>query len=736
MGSTHRKTALLTAGSFALYLVVAIILTFPLISNLNSHYFNPGRGHDGIGTIAGIWSLNYTSEKGEQGESTLPHGYPFEVSTGKPPWYNLSIGLIYNLSSVFGAQASYNLLLIFSFPLAGILMFVLLFYLTRSHLASFLGGFFYAFSPWHTARTFDQISLAGIHCIPLFLLALIIFWKKKSFLSAIALATAWMIAILTDPHIGFFCLLLPVTWFLALWFNRLRSGGQHARFSFKKSKRTVTRVILLALLVVIVTVVLMLPTIKSVFHKDPAVFAGGEHRGIDETVALSARPWYYVVPPIYNPIWKGVTGSISGTIQGKNTGEVTCYPGIVTVFLAAFAIFYLFRRKRSKVAETEASEQDAPGLKRDRNQDIGYNSTSLMDTATYFGVITAALAFVLSMPPLVSVGGIELPTPSIIMRVIVPPFRFYSRWALLVTFALCLLAGIGFARLVKARSWKGWKPAVACVLLLVLFCVDVTIVPPWRSKDISRPPEIINELRDTPHNKPVCFYPLRPGFYHVPLWYMYYQQFHLRPMLNGVKEGTEGDLYSMTLMDIYSPYNPRMLKALGIEQVVVLTEAFDEAIPGKNSFDPESMPPGYNLVNETGDGYIFDVDAEPATIFPLFYMNFTSPRYLEDVRPWTVLLRPTGEIILINKGEDSTCTFSIDYMNPDGEATLNIKLDGTNLGEVTLPNGSGNLTIPDIELKGDRQVLTLEWGGDPVDIQFPIYGTLQAYLLFSRPTVK
>ncbi|MCG2795573.1 MAG: hypothetical protein L6427_06900 [Actinomycetia bacterium] len=680
--------------------------------------------------------MNYSNEKGEQSDSTLLHGYPFGVSTGKPPWYNLSTGLIYNLTSVFGAQASYNLLLIFSFPLAGILMFALLYYLTRNNLASFLGGFFYAFSPWHTARTFDQISLAGIHCIPLFLLALIVFWKKKSFLSAIALAAAWIIAILTDPHIGFFCLLLPVTWFLALWFKRLRSGSEHTRFSFRGSKRTLTRVILLALLIVIVTVASTLPVINSVFHKDPAVFAGGERRGIDETVALSARPWYYVVPPIHSPIWKGVTKSISGKIQRKGTNEVTCYPGIVTVFLAAFAIFYMFRRKRSKVAETEASDQDAPDLKRDRNQDIGYNSTSLMDTATYFGVITAAVAFILSMPPLVSVGGIELPTPSIIMRAIAPPFRFYSRWALLVTFALCLLASIGFARLVKARNWKGWKPAVACILLLVLFCVDTTIVPPWRSKDISKPPEIIYELRGAPHNKPVCFYPLRPGFYHVPLWDLYYQQFHLRPMLNGVKEGTEGDLYSMTLMDIYSPYNPRMLKALGIEQVVVLTEAFDEAIPGNNSFDPESMPPGYSLVNETSDGYIFDVVAEPATVFPLFYMNFTSPRYLNDVRPWTVLQRTMGEILLINKGEDSTRTFSIDYMNPGGEAALSVKLDGRYLGEVTLPNGSASLDIPDIELKGDRQVLTLEWGGEPVDFQLPIYGTLQAYLLFSRPTIE
>ena len=424
MGSTHSKTVLLAAGAFALYLAVALILTFPLICSLNSYYFNPERGHDGIGTIADIWSLNYTSEKGEQGDSTLPHGYPFEVSTGKPPWYSLSNGLIYDLSSVFGAQASYNLLLILSFPLAGILMFALLFYLTRSNLASFLGGFFYAFSPWHTARTFDQLSLAGIHCIPLFLLALIVFWKKKSFLSAIALAAAWIIAILTDLHIGFFCLLLPVTWFLALWFKRLRSGGEHARFSFRRSKRTAIRVILLALLIVIVIVAFMLPTIKSVFRKDPAVFSGGEHRGIDETVALSARPWYYVVPPIHNPIWKGVTGSISETIQRRGTTEVTCYPGIVTVFLAAFAIVCVFRRKRSKVAETEASDQDAPDLKPDRNQEIGYNSSSLMDTATYFGVITAALAFILSMPPLVSVGGIELPTPSIIMRVIVPPFRF------------------------------------------------------------------------------------------------------------------------------------------------------------------------------------------------------------------------------------------------------------------------------------------------------------------------
>jgi len=65
------------------------------------------------------------------------------------------------------------------------------------------------------------------------------------------------------------------------------------------------------------------------------------------------------------------------------------------------------------------------------------------------------------MPPLVKIGSTSIPTPSIVMRAIAPFFRFYSRWALVVTFALAILAAIGFYLLWKSTAGTGSPPLLS-----------------------------------------------------------------------------------------------------------------------------------------------------------------------------------------------------------------------------------------------------------------------------------
>lgn len=94
-----------------------------------------------------------------QGTSLLFHPISF---------YNVLLGflLTYWLNSVI----VYNLLILHSFLLAGIGAFFLIRYLTKDPYSSLIGGFIFAFSPFHFAQAQGHIESSTIQFIPFFVL--------------------------------------------------------------------------------------------------------------------------------------------------------------------------------------------------------------------------------------------------------------------------------------------------------------------------------------------------------------------------------------------------------------------------------------------------------------------------------------------------------------------------------------------------------------------------------------
>jgi hypothetical protein len=86
-------------------------------------------------------------------------------------WYNLALSL--PLVPLLGLAASYNILILHTFVLAGLAAFLLIRYLVRDSLAAIVGGFIFAFSPSHFAHALHHINVASIQFIPLFALFII-----------------------------------------------------------------------------------------------------------------------------------------------------------------------------------------------------------------------------------------------------------------------------------------------------------------------------------------------------------------------------------------------------------------------------------------------------------------------------------------------------------------------------------------------------------------------------------
>lgn len=744
----RRKILALSLAVLVIFTALAIVLTYPLTADITHNYFNPSGSHDGVGTIAQTWYSNYSREQGWSGKTSHFFGYPFgyDQTTVNYPFTN---GVMSLVARAFGPQASYNLLVIISFPMAGLTMFLLIYYITGAAAASFLGGLIYSFSPWHTFRTFDQVSLAQIYILPLFLLSLLYLWKKRTALSALWVCIALAVAILTDYHFGLFCGFILITWALASWITDRRSSQTPSRVTRKSPKiqKSTVRLGLLLVVAIVIAIVVCAPFLKNLLYKDPSVISDTGERSTDTVISYSAHPWNYVVPPSYSLLWHGLTNKFVSDHVGKSgVHEVTDYAGIVAFFLAGAAIFYTFRRKRKRHDQKQKDDEDDPAASdtvsagvTNAVADTPASPDSLLRKAVSFGIIAAIAAFVLSMPPIVKLGSVSIPTPSIVMRVLAPPFRFYSRWALVVVFSLALLAGIGFFMMSRSRNWSWKKTTVWCLIFAALFALDATIVPPFRSRDIAKPPATVAALAQTPVNQPVAFYPLSPGRYFIPLWYRYYQIVHKHPMLNGSKPGTLGDLYDGLLKDIYAPYTPAVLSGLGIKKVAVIDSYYRIMFPVGLDFDPAKMPAGYKLDTKTKDGYIFDVVAAPAKVAPLYYVNFTAPAIVDDGQAWSVMIRPKAEMLIDNRDGKTRQDFDVLLNNPGDAGVLSAKLDGKSLGESRIAHGQGELHIPGMNLDSGRHTLAFEWKGKPVRMNgnaFGAQGTIDAYLLMSRPNLN
>lgn len=741
---SYKRVIAIALLAFIIFATVAVVLTAPLAARMSRDYFNPTFSHDGVGTIWLTWYSNYARSQGWTGNITTFVAYPFGYNT-RAIYYPLTNGVLVIMARAIGAQASYNLLTLSTFPLAGLVMFLLLYYITSSAAASFLGSFIYAFSPWHTARTFDQVGLAQIYVLPLFLIAVIYFWRRKSVISALAVSAALLIAIFTDFHLGLFCGLLLITWGLAVFLKERVESREPLRLRRPFIKRETIKAVGMAALAVILALAVATPVLLNLFYKDPLVITETQERSIEVTASYSSRPWNYVVPPAYALIWRWWTNDFVSKHEGKSgVHEVTAYPGLVTFFMAGAAVYFTFRRKKKPHKEPEDSDADgaddneaaSPAEDAPVRDAKTRGGMDLARTTVYFGIITAVIAFILSMPPVVKIGSVQIPTPSIVMRALAPFFRFYSRWALVVTFSLALMAGIGLFMLVRSRGWSGVKAGAVCLVLIALFAIDVTIIPPLRARDITNVPKVVTDLARYPKQQPVAFYPLSPGRYFIPLQYDYYQTFHKHPMLNGSKPGTKGDLYQAVLKDLYAPYTPEMLKGLGIDKVVVINGYWKIMYPVGLKFDPSKMPDGYKLLRKTADGYIFDVTGPAAQIFPLYYTNFTATAILQDGKAWAVMTRPNAEMLLENRGGPTVQDFSVIFDNPGDEGTVSVALDGVPIGYLSLRPGPGELRIPGLKLDKKRHVLSIQWAGKPTQMDgrpFGPDGNIDAYLLLTRP---
>lgn len=202
-----------------------------LYSLLTAVYFYPSFatfGHAMIGApednMACLWTLSYAKAHIFHGGAGLSFVrdicYPEGAATYFHAWSFYCVWLFAGLTQFFGSVASYNLLILHGFPLAGIGGYLFARYFLKNHWLALLAGFLFAFNPAHFERAQHHLNMATIQFLPLFALYFIKAVRKESRWAVLWAALFFLLNTTVDWNYGIYCVLFMFFCYLYLAVKR------------------------------------------------------------------------------------------------------------------------------------------------------------------------------------------------------------------------------------------------------------------------------------------------------------------------------------------------------------------------------------------------------------------------------------------------------------------------------------------------------------------------------------
>lgn len=363
---------------------------------------------------------------------------PVRVETSSQPLTDVPGALLTRLIS---PVAAYNWLVLVSFPLTAVTTFLLARHLAISPAGATLAALASAFSPFHLAHAAYHPHIAQVQWLPLYLLALWRCLDQPTARTLAALIAASAAVILSNLYGGFAAAVISPFAVLGYWVVT-RHGASHP---WRRLAATVGALALIAAAGVV-----------YMSWSLPAAVAEGATAVVSrrDLFLYSAKWWSYLVPPVEHPLL-GPAVSRLWTSAGVGVGlleqQVSLGWGIISLALVAIA----------------ASATRRPG------------PASLTGVAVLTVVAVAAL--VCSLSPERTIGSITLLRPSAWLYEVMPMFRSYARFGVIVQLMAALLAGIGVDTLLRSRHWRG---RLACAALVTLVVAEYTVWPSSMWRDV------------------------------------------------------------------------------------------------------------------------------------------------------------------------------------------------------------------------------------------------------------
>lgn len=461
------------------YLFLFLLLTFPAILKFSTYIF--ADGGDGLQNYWNLWWVNKAIIQLHQNPwfTTYIH-YPYGVTLigHSLNIFNGLLGVI--LLRFLTLTQTYNFIVIFSFVMAGLTMFLLSLYLTKSHVGSLIAGYIFTFSSFHFAHLDGgQLNLISLEWIPLFILCWFLFIQKPTIFKAFISAFVLFLVILCDYYFFFYCVLLGFIMFL--WFGIFK---KQKRYFLKKENLTlfILFVFIVALSSGILVSMLIYANITDPFYGiQPAMFFSADLLGL----FIPGAHWRFST--LTASYWMSLPGNIS---------ENDVYLGWSVIIML---IYVWVKRKKLRFSQR----------------------------SFFFAVIL--IFFIFSLGPVLHIWGREtmIALPYTILWFLVPLLNLSdvpSRMVIIVVFSSAIL----FAAGIKDLLSKGGKFRIFGIFL-VAFLIGEYLPKPITLTQVAVP-EYIYQLRNLPNIGGVLEIDETTDPSSLP---MYYQTIHNKPIAFG-----------------------------------------------------------------------------------------------------------------------------------------------------------------------------------------------------------
>lgn len=517
----HFKTGLI----YVFFAFLTLVATHPLIFKIKDQIAGFYSTDEPYAVLWNFWWLKHAFINGlpSYNYSTLamPFGINYIQYSIFPLWNSINQWLTIFTSNFI----AYNLEVLVSFLFAGICMYSLVCSLTKSRLCGVLSGIIYAFCPYHFVRAWQHLGLAQIQWMPLYLLSLFILIKNPNLRNTLIAAACFYLVFAFEFHYAYFMFITTVVFFI--W--------------SKNKLKTVKSFTVMA----VVILILVSPVLFAISKNTQNVISAGikaEYgffRPFNDLFSQSARPLSYFLPSSVHPFFGKFTEHFIGSsLYGGSLTEHVLYLGWIPLILA----FVAFKRWKNK----NPGQSDSPYMG--------------------FFLLLALVAWFFSQPPWWQIGPIRIYMPSFFMYKILPMFRAYCRFGIVVMLAVAVLAGFGLKFILER-----FKTQKARIIVTAIFCALVLFefwnYPPFKVIDLSQTPPEYLWLKARSSDLTIAEYPIDTNGANV--MYMFYQTRHAKKIINGTVPGTYPNKVAKTITHLSEPETAGVLKWMGVKYALV-----------------------------------------------------------------------------------------------------------------------------------------------------------------------
>lgn len=475
------------------------------------------------------------------------------------------------------AVAAYGVVWLITFVLCGLGAFQLVRRLTGSWPGGFLAGVLFAFYPfrYHNA---GAIQVEAVMWIPFALLALHRWFDSGRRRHLILFFALSCLQFVCNGYTAVF-LEIAAGLFLAV---RLAGDRRSAGALLRRDRWVLVAAAAASALV-------LLPFAYPAWHN--ARLVGDAYRSLGASAVFSAKPLDFLTA--------APNSILRCYLAHLGTGKHPLFPGIVALSLSAALVL---GRGWRRTASAELPERPADGAG-DVTTGAGTSATGSGDVATgsgdvatgagkaaraaradvLFYVWLAAVSGVLALGPFFTMGGHRIPLPFALVHYAVPGaslIRAPARFAVLLSLAVAVLAGIALARTLAAR--KGLGKGVAAMLVIAaagaeLYGAPVRLIDPYPEGI----PAVYETLRETPGPVVVAELPMPPDepserAEHVR--YQLYALVHGKRLVNGVASSVPP--ITRRLREVMPSFpddaSVAMLRDVGVNRVLVHTDRYSQ----------------------------------------------------------------------------------------------------------------------------------------------------------------